>query len=253
MDTAADVSAGPRLATRGGLIPTAAALCLALLLAVAQTGCRDDDKGKVAGASYVPTTEPTENVSGPKFADIDAAAAALSKLTGATVRNYSTYDYGRRQDERCRSVIVRSEEDASMYPPKIRPRLPLGLVCYVGTSTWLDGSDHNDGTEVVIGPGADQFDYVRLARTRGKGTGVDTEMIIRRLTNLNVQYGIDIVQAEADTVIFRWTRPPWNYAKAAEDVTVACPDLLGPFSELRTSNDLEAYLKRDPYVHFTWH
>jgi hypothetical protein len=190
---------------------------------------------------------------GPKFADIEEAGAELARLTGQPVRNFSTFDFGRRQDERCRSVIIRSEEDASNYPPKIRPKLPLGLVCYVGTQEWKDGSDHGDGTELVIGPGADQFDYMRLARTRGRGSAMETELLIRRMTNLHVLYGIEIVQAEADTVIFRWARPPWNYTKVSEDVYQTCPDLLGPFSDLATMGDLEAYLRKSHYVHLTWH
>src|SRR3954468_17511918 len=174
----------------------AAAVGLVLMLAMGPASCKDDDKSKaaVAAATYVPTTtEPTEHA-GPKYGDIDEAGLVLSKMTGQPVRAFSTYDYGRRQDERCRSVIVRSEEDASIYPPKIRPRLPLGLVCYVGTSDWRDGSDHANGTEIVIGPGADQFDYMRLARTRGRGSALDTELLIRRMTSLHNQYGIQIVQ-----------------------------------------------------------
>jgi hypothetical protein len=228
-----------------------------VLFALGPAGCKDDDKGKAnLGANPLPPdTQPTEVVVGAKFADIDEAAAALTKLTGSPFRNYSTYDYGRRQDERCRSVIVRSEEDASVYPPKIRARLPLGLVCYVGTQEWRDGSDHGDGTEVVIGPGADQFDYMRLARTRGWTTGVGTEVLIRRMTNLHVQYGIEIVQAEADTVIFRWTRPPWDYTRLSKDMLEVCPDLLGPFSRIVDRNGLEAYLRspETSYVHLTWH
>jgi len=228
-----------------------------VLLALGPAACKDDDKGPSAVSATMPSL-PSPSVpeyTGPKFADIDEAVAELAKMTGQPARNFSTYDYGRRQDERCRSVIVRSEEDASLYPPKLRPKLPLGLISYVGTSEWRDGSDHEDGTEVVIGPGADQFDYMRLARTKGRSTGVDTELLIRRMTGLHVKYGIEIVQAEADTVIFRWNRPPWNYAKVAVDLNDVCPDLLGPFSRLGTINGLEAYL-RDPktaYVHLTWH
>src|SRR4051812_46426054 len=101
-----------------------AVIGLALVLALGPVGCKDDEKAKtLLGASTVPAaTEPTEDA-GPKYADIDEAGAALARMTGQPLRAFSTYDYGRRQDERCRSVIVLSEEDASIYPPKIRRRL----------------------------------------------------------------------------------------------------------------------------------
>lgn len=233
-----------------------AALSLLLLLALGPAACNDDDKSKssLGTPTLPPTTEPTEDA-GPKYADIEEAAAALAKLSGQHFRNFSTYDYGRRQDERCRSVIVRSEEDASTYPPKIRARLPLGLVCFVGTSDWRDGSDHAGGTEVVIGPGADQFDYMRLARTKGRGSGLETELLIRRMTDLNIEYGIQIVEAEADSVIFRWARPPWNYTKVSEDIYRICPDIISPFSEIASIEGLEAYLRhpKSTYVHLMWH
>src|SRR5678816_4321420 len=117
-----------------------------LLLALGPAGCDDKGKSSMDGTT-LPSADAEPVYTGPKFADIEEAAAELGKLTGQPVRNFSTYDYGRRQDERCRSVIIRSEEDASLYPPKLRPKLPLGLVCYVGTQEWRDGSDHGNGTE----------------------------------------------------------------------------------------------------------
>jgi hypothetical protein len=195
-----------------------------------------------------PTTDSTDSTE--RFTSLDAAAEELGKMTGQPVRKYSNFDYGRQKDFRCRSVVLRSEDDPSEVAERLRPRIPLGYVIFVGTSRWREGAERLDGTEVVIGPGADQFDYLRLARTRGVNHGLDTEKISRRLARLNNDYGIEIVQAETDTVIFRFLKPPWNYTKVADEIYELCPDIVTRGTG--TKEDLGEYLKTSAFVHLWW-
>ena len=207
--------------------------------------CEEDQPNLTFTPPQTVSTDPTA-----KFTSLEEAAAELGKLTGQQVRPYSNYDYGRQKDYRCRSVIMRSEDDPTEVAEKLRPRMPLGYVIFVGTSRWREGAERLDGTEVVIGPGADQFDYLRLARTKGVNHGLDTEKISRRLNRLNNDYGIEIVQAETDTVIFRFVKPPWNYTKVADEIYDLCPDIVNRGTG--TKEELGEYLKTSAFVHLWW-
>ncbi len=110
-------------------------------------------------------------------------AAALLAVHGASpndVRPYSTLDFGRRQDPACVSIVVPKHE-AERIMLQVRQQVPPGLVTFVGTTQWLGDDRHRGGVEVVIGPGASQFDIVRLACTDVIKYGIDTAMIVAKL------------------------------------------------------------------------
>ena len=153
-----------------------------------------------------------------------AAEQALAKVGGGTIRSYSTYDFGRARDEQCMSVVLPKGEAASRLPA-LRQSLPPGAVAFIGTSNWL-GDERHDGVELVVGPGASQFDILPLARTDAVNYDMDTEDIIRKLQEYDRAYGITLMHAETDTVEFNLHRDPQDLAAFAAGLYEFCPDIV---------------------------
>lgn len=154
----------------------------------------------------------------------DAATRALSSLTGAPVRPYSTYNFGREKDERCVSVVTTGWDRPALLA-ELRRQLPGDTVAFVGTSRWL-GKERHEGREVVVGPGRSQFDILRLAQTDGANFDLETEDIVAKLAEYDRAHGIDIWHAETDTVEFHLLRAPADLAAFAADVYEFCPDIV---------------------------
>lgn len=167
----------------------------------------------------------------------EEALRLLARLTGAPVRPYATYDFGRQRDEGCLSVIL-TEGEARPLLAELRERLPAGTVAFIGTTRWL-GDECHAGAELVVGPGESQFDILRLARTDGVNHDLTTEDIIAKLREYDAAHGITIVRAETDTVEFNLDRNPADIAAFAADLYAFCPDIvdqgLGSVSALAES------------------
>jgi hypothetical protein len=148
----------------------------------------------------------------------------LAKASGATVRPYSTFDFGRERDPGCLSVVV-PKGAAEPLVFALRPLLPAGWVAFVGTTYWL-GDEKHDGSEVVAGPGDTQFDILRLARTDACNYDLTTDDLIRRLERYHADHGVNIVHAESDTIELDLLRLPSNAAALAEDLYEFCPDIV---------------------------
>lgn len=184
----------------------------------------------------------------------------FSRITGCETLNYSHIDFGRDTTHECMSVILKEasaiqkalavyfddtqneavdaddadfdiediqagERLAYSCLSLIRSELPKGYVAFMGTTNWL-GPDINSGIEIVVGPGNNQFDIVRLARTDACNYDLSTEDIIRRLQQYDNEFGIDIFHAETDLVEFDLRTAPRDPAKLAADLYDFCPDLI---------------------------
>lgn len=178
----------------------------------------------------------------------EAAQRALGDLTGGPVRPYSTYDFGRRRDGRCLSVILPDRQRGALLTA-LRDRLPAGAVAFLGTSRWL-GDERHAGIELVVGPGASQFDILRLARTDGVNYGLDTTAIVAKLREYDDACGITITHAETDTVEFDLARTPADLAAFATDLYDLCPDAV----EQGVGNvaDLAASIAIDGSIFLWW-
>ena len=154
-----------------------------------------------------------------------AVASLLVRVTGRTVRPYSTYEFGRGRDAACLSVVYPAD-GAKDVLPELRKGLPSGWLGFIGTSQWLGDEKHEGLVEIVVGPGASQFDILRLARSDAVNFDLETEDLIRKLQEWDKAVGIDILHAETDTVELSLLKSPADLDAFARDVYDFCPDIV---------------------------
>ncbi len=155
---------------------------------------------------------------------LDTASEILSVASGKEVRPFATRDFGRDQYRGARSVLV-SEEDAKTVLDEVRDRIPPGIVAFVGTTRSL-ATPKSTGVEVVIAPGSSQFDILRVAASDGINYDLTTEDLVRELTSWDEAFGVDIWQAETDTIQLRLKSLPKDMMKFARRVYEFCPDIV---------------------------
>ena len=157
-------------------------------------------------------------------AELEAGAALLSQVTSQPARAFSTTDFGREQNPLARSVLV-PEPAAERLLDQVRKRLAPGLVAFVGVTNSL-AEPKPVGVELVVAQGRDQFDILRTAQTDGVNYELDTEAIVAELRAWDKEFGIDIWQAETDTVQLRLKTMPKNVLAFAQRVYKFCPDIV---------------------------
>ena len=163
----------------------------------------------------------------PSFAQnssLDQAAVVLAQVTGKDVRPFSSRDFGREQNPKGRSVLI-PNDSAERFLELLRQQLPPGAIAFVGVTNSL-AHPKPEGVELVVAEGKDQFDILRVASTDGINYGLQTEDIVRELQIWDQEYGIDIWQAETDTVQLRLRTTPKNLHEFAARVYKFCPDIV---------------------------
>lgn len=148
----------------------------------------------------------------------------LTQVSGGEVRPYWTQDFGRAKQAGGYSVLV-PEDSARTLLLNLRALLPKGYVAFVGTTRNLDDPSIR-GVELVLAPGDDQFDIVRLAATDGVNYGLSTEDIVLRLKKWDAAFGIDIWQAETDTVQMDLKNQPSDMRAFSRELYKFCPDIV---------------------------
>jgi hypothetical protein len=171
----------------------------------------------------------------------------LAEVTKAKPRGYSSYENGLEKDRTAYSVVLDSEKRADAVIAKLRKRLPAGWVAFAGTIRRVGVKGRR--VEVVVAPGADQFDIVRIARTEPVNFGLETKDVIATLKAWDAKYGIDIVQASTDTVGL-WFAKMGNVDKLARVIKKFCPDVVVQgFGSLA---ELAKYLRKESGVSLWW-
>jgi len=148
----------------------------------------------------------------------------LAEVSGGEVRPYWTQDFGRAKKSGGYSALV-PEGSAKTLLLKLRARLPQGYVAFVGTTRNLDDPAIR-GVELVLARGHDQFDIVRLAATDGVNYGLTSEDIVLRLEKWDAAFGIDIWQAETDTVQMDLKSQPKDIRAFSRELYKFCPDIV---------------------------
>lgn len=155
---------------------------------------------------------------------LEEAGAYLAELTGQPVRSYSTRDFGREEFPEARSVLV-AESQAEPWLGKIRQCLGPGLVAFIGTRT-SHAKPRPKGVELVVGRGTSQFDILRIAASDAVNYGKETEALVKQIQAWDTACGVDIFQAETDTIQFRLKKLPADLDQFAEEVYEFCPDIV---------------------------
>lgn len=156
--------------------------------------------------------------------NLEEATNTLATLSGKPTRPFATQDFGREKNPAARSVVV-PENKAPDLVTSMRQKIGQEpLVVFIG-----DSHDAGRGkAEVVLAPGKDQFDILRAAQTNGGNYGLTTERLIEDLQGYDAKYGINIIQAETDSIGFYFrTVPgdPVDLAQLCVDLTTFCPDI----------------------------
>lgn len=179
---------------------------------------------------------------------LDEAAVMLGKEASAPVRPYSTRDFGRDRFSGARSVLVPPTK-AEQLLTRIRPRLGKGLVAFIGTTHNL-ATPKVEGMEIVVGMGATQFDILRIAASDAVNYDMVTEDLIKKLQAWDAAYGIDIIQAETDTIQLRLRSLPKDMRKFSEEVYAFCPDIVD--QGVGSVDELEKEITKSRQVFLWW-
>lgn len=161
---------------------------------------------------------------GAELSPLEKASGVLAEVTGKSVQYFSTQDFGRATYSKARSVLV-PEQTAEVVLRKVRTRLPAGTIAFVGVTHSLARPKPN-GVELVVAEGSSQFDILRVAASDGINYGLNTEDLIHELQAWDREIGIDIWQAETDTVQLRLKSIPKNLPAFATRVYKFCPDIV---------------------------
>ncbi|MFT9846003.1 DUF4253 domain-containing protein [Aneurinibacillus sp. REN35] len=150
----------------------------------------------------------------------------LQELTGQTVRPYFTVNFGRTKKDGAYSVLV-EQEDAFAVIQTMRSKAAHNVLSFIGTTSFLSEDAPAAGmVEVVLGTGDSQFDILRLMETDAVNYDMLTEEVIEKLIEYDRAFGIDIFQAETDTVQFLLAGEPEDWDAFCEDLYEFCPDIV---------------------------
>lgn len=185
---------------------------------------------------------------GKPLATLEEAGAYLAKISGKPLRPFSTRDFGRDEYAEAVSVLVDATvAESTAYT--VRKHLGPGLVAYVGTQRSL-ATPKVKGVEVVIGHGKSQFDILRIAASDAVNYGMGTEDLIRQLQQWDAEFGIDIFQAETDTIQLKLKSKPHDPHGFAQAVYKFCPDIVDQGTG--SVDQLEAAILESQQVYLWW-
>lgn len=184
--------------------------------------------------------------------NLDEAGKRLAELAQQPLRPYSTRDFGREQFSEARSVVIQNDESMTRsieIVESLRSELGPGLVVFIGCNYSLK-QPPEPGNEIVVGLGKDQFDILRIAATDAANYDMSTEDLIKKLLEYDKKYGIEILQAGTDTVLFRLKSLPTNVRAFSEDVYKFCPDIVDQGVE--TIDALQKIVAEEKMVALWW-
>ncbi|MEM6483665.1 MAG: DUF4253 domain-containing protein [Pseudomonadota bacterium] len=179
---------------------------------------------------------------------LEKLTAVFSEEFNATVRSYSTRDFGREKFEGAISVLV-PEDEAREKLTEVRRRLPSGAFAFIGTTRNLS-EDSVAGAELVVISSNDQFDVLRAAQTDGINYGLTNADIVAKLQEWDALYGVDIWHAETDTIELTLDRLPEDIEAFSNEIYAFCPDIVDQGSG--EVGEIGDYLKASKAVYLWW-
>jgi hypothetical protein len=212
------------------------------------TGSRSFILPLLAAALFTADRSSAQNQSDVVVFDPEARQT-FERLASSPLRRFMTFDFGREHDSRALSVVV-PEDKAFILVSRLRGQLPEGYVSFVGTNRWLGEERHGDKVEVVVAPGKDQYDILRLARTDAVNFGMMTEDLIAWFAAHEDEIEVDILQASTDTIYGRVLRGPEDLDDFVDELYAFCPDIIDQGSG--DKNDLRDMLAEHRMIYLWW-
>ena len=81
---------------------------------------------------------------------------------------------------------------------------------------------------MVVARGVGHVDILRLAHVDPVNHGLATEDVVAKIDAWHRAYGVDVIQADVETVHVRFLRLPTDPTALAADIVKFCPDIGHP-------------------------
>jgi hypothetical protein len=172
----------------------------------------------------------------------------LSKEMNVEARNYSTQDFGREKYTHAVSFIA-PEKEAKSLLAKVKGVIPLDAKAFIGTTRNLS-DEKMIGVEIVVLATNDKFDILRASKSDGINYDITNADLIEKLKSWDAKYGIDIWQAETDTVQLTLSKLPVDLVTFSQEIYEFCPDVVDQGSG--DINDTVNYLKNERAIYLWW-
>lgn len=133
---------------------------------------------------------------------------------GVTPSVTEGFDQVERRETNCYCWVFLPPANFYDDPPSFQPQLKQVREALVGKSVFvylselqmLEEGDSPYGYCLVVAPTRDQFDAIRIEQT--DGNGVTTEDILRELTWLDKQFGMDILAVDYGSIVLQLKQQP---------------------------------------------
>jgi hypothetical protein len=178
----------------------------------------------------------------------DELSKILHSELGIDVRPYSTQNFGRTKYKHAISMLI-PQDNLNKTLDQVRKVLPAGVLAFIGATRNLS-NEHVNGVELVVIISNDQLDILRAAGSDGVNFGLTTEEIIAKLKVWDQNYGIDIWQAETDTIQLTFKNLPTDLDAFSREVYTFCPDIVDQGSG--NINEIGDYLKQSNAICLWW-
>lgn len=182
-----------------------------------------------------------------------AFAARIAMQAGGEVVEYSTVDFGRERRTGARTLLLdrygqpEGERGIALVRLLRSMGLPPGVQVFANALRNLsDDAEHLGRDHVVFVGSADPFDIIRVAEVEPANHGLDAEDVANQLIRWHERYGVEIVAADTETVVFRFLRLPDDLDALTQEIVEFCPDLEETF-EMEPDA-----LARSPWVWLWW-
>lgn len=172
----------------------------------------------------------------------------LHRTSGRSVRAYSTYAFGRAKDPRAISVVVPADK-AEALVQKLRAGLGEGWSAWRGTGRFVD-EEKEYGVEVVVGAMRAPADILRQAHVNPVNHDMSTQDVVEKISAWHEKHGVDVLQADVESVDLRFLKLPDNVHALAEDIYAFCPDVVD--QGVGTVEALADHLRKHKRVPLWW-
>ena len=181
------------------------------------------------------------------FAKADIKSLLENKLK-VEVRPYSTTDFGRDRNSNAISFIT-PEKGSKLALIVVRDSIPDDYLAFIGTTRNLS-KDNINGVEIVIIKSKDKLDILRTSKSDGINYDITNELVVSKIREWDKLYGVDIWQAESDTIQMKFETLPKDLNAFSKEVYKFCPDIVDQGSG--DINHISQYLKDTKQVYLWW-
>lgn len=162
----------------------------------------------------------------------DTAAHTFQVLLQAAPKPYSQVrQHWQRED--AVSVLLPCQK-AWKYVLVVREGLSKGLIAFISCDQMLlqENGERAMHCELVIAQGQSSLDALHVAGTQDPRSGKSTDDLRETLQRWDQRYGVDVLRAKENVVVFRLERVPEEFAAFVQELNAFCPAAAVPEERL---------------------